>query len=131
LNSEYIKLLSDPRWHKKRLRIFKRDGYKCTVCGKKQRIEAHHTFYYEDYREPWLYPNSSLITLCKNCHKEYHLHNEVPVIPPPFRKKKDKKTNGKVKKIKHKMPTKFKIGTTYKRVMRKINGEYKEVLRKY
>lgn len=30
---EYAKKLMDPRWQKKRLEIFKRDGWKCQNCG--------------------------------------------------------------------------------------------------
>jgi len=91
LNNNYYTLLEDPRWQKKRLRIFKRDGYKCTVCGRKQRIEVHHTFYYSDHSAPWEYPDNSLLTLCNNCHKEYHEFNEIEIKERPKRFKKDRK----------------------------------------
>jgi len=131
MNPEYERLLNDPHWERKRVKIFKRDGYKCTVCESKRKLECHHTFYYEDYRQPWLYPDDSLLTLCHDCHVNFHLHNEIAVISAPVYKKKNNKMNCNKIKIKHKRQTKFKAGTIYRRVMRKINGEYKEVLRRY
>lgn len=52
-------------------------------------------------------------------------------MPIPGKNKNGKKTRSvKKQKMKHKTQTKFKAGTTFRRVMRKINGEYKEVLRR-
>jgi len=31
--SDYSKKLKDPRWQKKRLKIFKSDKFKCKICG--------------------------------------------------------------------------------------------------
>jgi len=79
----YYKLLKDSRWYRKRKKIFKRDNGKCTVCGTTKNLVVHHTFYYDKDTRPWLYPNSSLITLCKTCHNDWHIHNELVIIKKP------------------------------------------------
>jgi len=98
-NSEYIEKLKDKRWIKKRNKIFKRDKYKCTVCGNSENIQVHHTFYYSDMRDPWKYPNNSLLTACRDCHLDYHLHHEVEIRKPPKKnklKKRKKKGGGNI-----------------------------------
>ena len=79
----YYKLLKDSRWYRKRKKILKRDKNKCTVCGATKNLVVHHTFYYDEDTRPWLYPNSSLITLCKTCHNGWHDHNELVIIKKP------------------------------------------------
>ena len=70
---EYNKLLKDPRWKAKRGEILERDGHKCTQCGNTHRLSVHHNFY--DDINPWEYKNEDLVTLCNECHKEYHRQN--------------------------------------------------------
>lgn len=42
----YKEKLKDPRWQKKRLEIFDRDGWKCVECGDKDStLNVHHIFY--------------------------------------------------------------------------------------
>lgn len=77
MNKEYEKLLSDPRWLKKRKRILKRDGYKCTACGSGEQLRVHHTYYIEQSTAPWDYPDDSLLTLCNDCHEKYHKEHEL------------------------------------------------------
>lgn len=53
--------------------VFKRDGYKCKMCGYKaikfRHIQAHHIKRWADY--PMLrYQVSNGITLCDQCHKK-------------------------------------------------------------
>jgi len=68
----YSQKLKDPRWQKKRLQIFDRDGWKCTVCNDNETtLHVHHSFYKKD-AEPWDYQNESLKTLCENCHEAEH-----------------------------------------------------------
>ena len=115
MNPGYQKLLNDPRWIKKRTKIFKRDKYQCTVCGSKNNLECHHTFYYKNYRKPWLYPNNSLLTLCNKCHREYHLYNEIEIKNVPKKKKqkpkiKKKKQNKRMRLIPHRNLIKVKHG---------------------
>ena len=66
----YNEKLKDPRWQKKRLEIFQRDGFMCKECGNEEAtLTVHHCFYEKD-REPWDYPDKSFITLCQQCHQE-------------------------------------------------------------
>lgn len=70
VQSEYSKKLRDPRWQKKRLEIMKRDDFSCIKCGDNESpLNVHHC-YYKKGNEPWEYDDSSLVTLCENCHKE-------------------------------------------------------------
>ncbi len=78
---KYLKLLRSPKWRRKALQILKRDNYQCTVCGSGEILEVHHTFYYDNYPDPWKYPNESLITICHNCHSNYHLANKSIIKP--------------------------------------------------
>jgi len=101
-NSEYYHaLLLDQRWKAKRKWILKRDQYKCTVCNSKEDIQVHHSFYYKGGAKPWEYPNSSLYTLCRRCHFEYHEHCEVEIRDRPT-KKPAKKPQERKKKMRRK-----------------------------
>lgn len=105
INEDYIRKLTNSRWKNKAFKIIKRDGFRCTVCGSKNRLQVHHTFYYADYRDPWLYPNESLLTVCKKCHRAFHEFNESEIRPnpgsPKFKKVKKSKMPQKPKKKKH------------------------------
>lgn len=64
----YSEKLRHPKWQQKRLEIFKRDKWKCRLCGdKKTELHVHHIFY-EKGKEPWEVDNDVLTTLCKHCH---------------------------------------------------------------
>ena len=66
--SSYSKLLLDPRWQKKRLEILNRDDFTCQSCfDNEDTLHVHHCFYKKG-QDPWDYPDTSLITLCKDCH---------------------------------------------------------------
>ncbi len=69
--SEYSEKFKDPRWQKKRLEIFERDGWRCVGCGNdKETLHVHHKWY--DQKEPWEYPDKCLVTLCEHCHQMEH-----------------------------------------------------------
>jgi 5-methylcytosine-specific restriction endonuclease McrA len=87
----YLTKLNDPRWNKKHDQILKRDFFQCTVCGSKTNLQVHHTFYYKRYIDPWQYPDKSLLTVCRSCHKEWHEYNENKYIENPTIKRKGKK----------------------------------------
>lgn len=75
----YAELLKDPRWQKKRLEIMQRDNFTCQYCGAtNNELHVHHK-YYLCGRMPWEYSNSSLITLCDNCHSYAHLNIEKTI----------------------------------------------------
>jgi len=87
MNNDYILSLKDKRWFRKRKVIIKRDNNKCTVCGTSKNLQVHHTYYYKNPIKPWLYPNKSMLTVCKDCHEKYHKHNENEYIKnPPLKK---------------------------------------------
>lgn len=61
-----------PKWQKKRLEILERDGFKCTKCGDKETtLHVHHIYYKKD-NKVWEYPDDCLITLCADCHNDWH-----------------------------------------------------------
>jgi 5-methylcytosine-specific restriction endonuclease McrA len=70
VNSEYLSLLRDPKWQKKRLEIMERDEFTCQSCFDSQSTLNVHHCYYEKGNKPWEYPNTSLVTLCESCHQE-------------------------------------------------------------
>jgi len=68
---EYARALRDPRWQKKRLKIFQRDGWRCRKCGSTKRtLVVHHLEYTRKY--PWNEPDAHLITWCERCHDKKH-----------------------------------------------------------
>jgi hypothetical protein len=67
--SKYSEKLLDPRWQKKRLEVFQRDGFACQYCFDTESTLAVHHLYYEKGKEPWDYPLEALITLCSDCHE--------------------------------------------------------------
>jgi hypothetical protein len=75
---KYSDKLKDPRWQKKRLEIFERDGWACCNCGDKESMLAVHHLRYIPEREPWDYPSDILMTLCEDCHSiEYEMMGEA------------------------------------------------------
>lgn len=65
---KYSDKLKDPRWQKKRLEIFNRDGWRCLICEEsEQTLHIHHVFYNKN-EEPWDTPSGFLITVCEECH---------------------------------------------------------------
>lgn len=70
--TKYSEKLKDPRWQKKRLEIFERDHWKCVYCGEDTKMLCVHHMRYTPGIEPWEHENTSLITLCEDCHSEEH-----------------------------------------------------------
>lgn len=70
--SEYAKKFLDPRWQQFRLRVYERDGFSCMMCGCSTRTLHGHHSYYEWGRDPWDYPEESVVTLCDECHEGEH-----------------------------------------------------------
>lgn len=73
--------LQDNRWKNKRRKILERDNYRCVKCGYQHKLQVHHK-YYERYPnnyivKPWDYPDTALITLCDNCHKNEHRTHKI------------------------------------------------------
>lgn len=48
-----------------------RDGWKCVHCrGKNTNLQVHHVIYSRHNKNPWDYAESTLQTLCEDCHEE-------------------------------------------------------------
>jgi len=63
----YSQKLRDPRWQKKRLSIFERDGWRCKFCNATDKnLQVHHIVYKKS--DPWDYPDYLYQTLCEDCH---------------------------------------------------------------
>lgn len=70
MTNTYSEKLTNPKWQKLRLQVFNRDNFSCCRCGSSDKeLQVHHLNYFPD-KEPWEYPQSSLITLCKDCHQK-------------------------------------------------------------
>lgn len=69
----YLSLLKDPKWQKKKNSILERDNYTCRFCGAKNKTLHVHHLYYTDDKSPWEYEDDSLITLCEDCHEAEHI----------------------------------------------------------
>lgn len=68
------------------MRVMKRDGFKCQLCGSKYNLNVHHMKYEKD-KKAWEYSTAVLITLCKDCHKKVHSDKNNDLNP--YKEKKD------------------------------------------
>jgi len=82
----YNEVLNDKRWVAKRAQIINRDGHECQWCHthgtKKNPLQVHHKWYKMkngNFIDPWDYPDSCYITLCKNCHEFAHKKRKPPI----------------------------------------------------
>jgi predicted transposase YdaD len=65
----YKEQLQHPLWQRKRLEILQRDNFTCLNCKETEvQLQIHHLIYIKDLHA-WEYPNSLLLTLCKDCHE--------------------------------------------------------------
>ena len=60
---------SDPLYKNWRTKVYKRDGYKCQVCGSRKRTEAHHIKTWSRFPQLRFDINNG-VTLCRICHKK-------------------------------------------------------------
>jgi len=62
------------KWYNFSEKIQRRDNFKCLKCGRNNHekiLQTHHKIYRPGL-EPWEYPLSDCITLCKGCHAREH-----------------------------------------------------------
>jgi len=107
---EYRRLLKDIRWLNKRKVILERDHNKCVLCGSEFNLNVHHSYYILGVK-PWDYPDESLVTLCEQCHLEYHKTHKIQ-----FKKLKNKKQPPKTTKNNKKQSRLFKHATRKPRI---------------
>jgi 5-methylcytosine-specific restriction endonuclease McrA len=66
----YQQRLRHPRWQRKRLEIFERDGWRCQECrAQDKELQVHHRWYVRGAM-PWEVPTVALVTLCVDCHRK-------------------------------------------------------------
>ncbi len=58
-------------WRVLKIKIKKRDGYKCSRCGSHDRLAVHHIIFASDRPDLFL-RESNLETLCHECHWNIH-----------------------------------------------------------
>lgn len=65
----YKEQLTHPNWQRKRLEIFQRDNFACTICGNTEhQLQVHHLYYLPEMLI-WQYDNECYKTVCPKCHK--------------------------------------------------------------
>lgn len=79
----YAEKLKDPRWQKKRLKVLEYAQWRCQICGSKSKtLHVHHSYYLRG-KEPWQYPDGSLISVCNDCHDKIHPEKKKSPPQPP------------------------------------------------
>ena len=80
LKEQYHQQLEHPLWAEKRSMILKRDQYQCRLCGSHHDLQVHH-IKYSSGKKAWEYPNSTLVTLCRECHQKVHSDKNHKLYP--------------------------------------------------
>ena len=71
--------LSGPRWEATRRALFTSAGWKCQLCGRPGRLEAHHRK--PLYRGGAEYDQNNLMALCRTCHiAQTRAQRQRPVV---------------------------------------------------
>jgi len=71
-NMYYHEQLKTDAWKTKRNAILERDDNRCRYCGTSiQPLHVHHLIYFDNFKA-WEYDDKYLITLCDNCHSNWH-----------------------------------------------------------
>ncbi len=68
LTSRYNKYLLSDNWRRKRVKVLRRDGFRCTVCNEGNLLEIHHLSYDHVFVEKL----SEVCTLCSKHHRMVH-----------------------------------------------------------
>jgi uncharacterized CHY-type Zn-finger protein len=63
--------LNDPAYKAWRTSVFRRDLFKCSICGLSKNLIAHHLDSYSRHKDLRTEITNG-ITLCENCHNEFH-----------------------------------------------------------
>lgn len=64
-------VLKPADWDKIRKAAYARAHYKCSVCGRSGRLEAHERWRYDEERA--VQTLETVVALCKNCHEVVHI----------------------------------------------------------
>jgi hypothetical protein len=76
MNQEtYSEKLKRPQWQRRRLEKMQQANFCCEICDDdSEQLHVHHKQYLKI--EPWEYPDSMLMCLCKTCHDIVHMDQE-------------------------------------------------------
>lgn len=64
----YLAYLKSEQWQTRRRAAVARAGYKCQLCGCKDRLDVHHN----DYERLGCEFPEDLVALCRPCHEKFH-----------------------------------------------------------
>lgn len=78
MGKKYNNELNTKEWKLKRLKVLKRDNYKCVECGNTNNLHVHHN-YYTNGKKAWEYPLNAFKTLCHLCHETHHKNNNIVI----------------------------------------------------
>ena len=68
----YKEQLNDGRWIQLKDKRLEIDGFRCTQCSERIKLNVHHVIYIKE-KKAWEYELKDLITLCRYCHETYHI----------------------------------------------------------
>jgi heterodisulfide reductase subunit B len=82
MSPAYRKYLASDEWKAKRIKVLKRDGYKCKLCGSTKNLNVHHKTYKRIKTvKGKIVANEKmrdLVTCCEWCHWNYfHGHANI------------------------------------------------------
>ena len=56
-------------WNRIRFAVFKRDGFRCVLCGSRNNLVCHHI---DSVSHSQNHSLKNLVTICKDCHYLIH-----------------------------------------------------------
>lgn len=65
---DFYQYIKTQAWEEMRQKVFRRDGFRCVVCGEEKNLNVHHLTYENLGAEKV----SDMITLCRTCHQGIH-----------------------------------------------------------
>ena len=68
--SKHYASLNQRRWQAVRLKVLRRDNWRCTECGNPGKLEVHHVNPLEHGGAK--YDPDNLTTICRSCHIDLH-----------------------------------------------------------
>lgn len=80
-SKEYEEKRRSPKWQKKRLELFQKANWKCSICSDEENELHVHHLHYKNGREPWEYEDKELLVVCSKCHKE-KIHKKKELFKP-------------------------------------------------
>lgn len=94
MNRAPASIYRDPRWKVARLEAKRRDGWKCTECGARGRLEVHHVKRVKTHPE-LAYDLANLKTLCPACHSRITaIETGIAPLDPERQRWRDLLTKG-------------------------------------